>query len=415
MPPPEHLQKDTEREHPCRCRRAPREARTRCTARGPEGTGADGRRGTGPPAALHNTAPGAERRRSSSPGRCSAALLDRGMSARQIRRDVTAHVLVRVHPGFYVPSEQYRRLSPAERRRLKHEAFSRHAAAPPLYCLASAALMLGFDLRRPPEKLHVLALPGAGTRNGHGGVVRHEAEVPEEDMVYRDGVLTTTPERTLLDCARLLPFDDAVVLADQAARFHVSEGRLRQRLPEWAGRRGVRRAEAVLDTMEVRSESVAETLTRLLILGSHLPCPEVQWVVRGRCPARPDPATGGRVCCHRGRPTRTVPSHHELVGWDGTVLVDRPRHQGPRRARRVSRRRGRPSTRSAADKVSRRRGPAAPWPRPRAPTRCRRGGRSRRARPGTAAPAPVPGSTAPRRRCASRGRPPGGPPRSPGA
>lgn len=212
----------------------------------------------------------------------TAALLDRGMSARQIRRDVTAHVLVRVHPGFYVPSEQYRRLSPAERRRLKHEAFSRHAAAPPLYCLASAALMLGFDLRRPPEKLHMLALPGAGTRNGHGGVIRHEAELPEEDMVYRDGVLTTTPERTLLDCARLLPFDDAVVLADQAARFHVSEGRLRQRLPELAGRRGVRRAEAVLDTMEVRSESVAETLTRLLILGSHLPRPEVQWVVRGR-------------------------------------------------------------------------------------------------------------------------------------
>ena len=101
-------------------------------------------------------------------------------------------------------------------------------------------------------------------------------------MLFRSGLRATTGERTLLDCARLLPFTDAVVLADQAHRFGLTRARLEQRLPEWAGRRGVRRARRVLAAMDTRSESVGETLTRLMLAESVLPAPELQWVIVGR-------------------------------------------------------------------------------------------------------------------------------------
>lgn len=209
-------------------------------------------------------------------------LHDTGLSSHQIRRRVRDGELHRVHPGYFTTSDAYRRLGPEEQAMLRHRALSRAASVPPIFSLASAAVVHGLDLRRVPARLHTLTRPGQGTHNGYAGVVRHQEPLPETDIVTVEGLRTTTGERTLLDCARLLPFTDAVVLADQAHRFGLTRTRLEQRLPEWAGRRGVRRARRVLDAMDTRSESVGETLTRLMLAESVLPAPELQWVIVGR-------------------------------------------------------------------------------------------------------------------------------------
>ena len=211
-----------------------------------------------------------------------AQLHDTGLSSHEIRRRLRDGELHRVHPGYFTASDTYLRLRPEEQSLLRHRALSRAASVPPVFCLASAAVVHGLDLRRVPARLHTLTRPGQGTHNGYAGVVRHQEPLPETDIVTVDGLRATTGERTLLDCARLLPFTDAVVLADQAHRFGLTRTRLEERLPEWTGRRGVRRAQRVLDAMDARSESVGETLTRLMLAESVLPVPELQWVIVGR-------------------------------------------------------------------------------------------------------------------------------------
>ncbi|MFF0903700.1 UNVERIFIED_CONTAM: DUF559 domain-containing protein [Kocuria sp. CPCC 205316] len=211
-----------------------------------------------------------------------AQLHDTGLSSHEIRRRLRDGELHRVHPGYFTASETYWRLRPEEQSLLSHRALSRAASVPPVFCLASAAVVHGLDIRRVPARLHTLTRPGQGTHNGYAGVVRHQEPLPETDIVTVDGLRATTGERTLLDCARRLPFTDAVVLADQAHRFGLTRTRLEERLPEWTGRRGVRRAQRVLDAMDARSESVGETLTRLMLAESVLPVPELQWVIVGR-------------------------------------------------------------------------------------------------------------------------------------
>lgn len=209
-------------------------------------------------------------------------LHDTGLSGHEIRRRLRDGELHRIHPGYFTASATYRQLRPEEQALLRHQALTRAASVPPVFCLASAALVLGLDLRRVPARLHTLTPPGQGTHNGYAGVVRHQERLPATDVVTVGGLRAPTGERTLLDCARLLPFTDAVVLADQAHRFGLTRTRLEERLPEWAGRRGVRRAQRVLESMDARSESVGETLTRLMLAESGLPSPELQWVIVSR-------------------------------------------------------------------------------------------------------------------------------------
>ena len=206
----------------------------------------------------------------------TADLLDHGLSNHEIRRRVRDGRLQRIHPGYFVDTHRYRELSPEQQVLLKHRAYARAAHVTPVFCLASAAVVHGLGLRRVPSRIHTVSPPERGTHHGYTSVVRHEAVLAAADVVAVDGLRVTSAERTLLDCARLLPFTDAVVIADQAHHVGVSRSRLEKRLPQWAGRRGVRRARSVLAAMDPRSESVGETLTRLLLADSSLPMPRDQ-------------------------------------------------------------------------------------------------------------------------------------------
>lgn len=235
----------------------------------------------------------------------TAELLDAGLSTHEIRRRTRDGRLRRVHPGYFTDEARYRSLSPEQQSLLKHRAFARAAHVTPVFCLASAAVVHGLGLRRVPSRIHTVSPPEHGTHHGYPGVVRHQAPLPGTDVVVVAGLHVTSAERTLLDCARFLPYTDAVVLADQARRLDVSRPGLERRLPEWAGQRGVRRARCVLAAMDTRSESVGETLTRLLLMEWSLPVPQLQWVVEGRSGSY--------------RADFAWPEHRVLLEFDGEV------------------------------------------------------------------------------------------------
>lgn len=107
--------------------------------------------------------------------------------------------------------------------------------------------------------VHLTANKGA--RSARGGVVVHRAN--ETGQVVA-GLPVTSVARTILDCARLMPRDQAVVMADYALRRGLTkEADLRAGLERVAGP-GVSRARTVLTLADKRSESVGESRTRLI-------------------------------------------------------------------------------------------------------------------------------------------------------
>ncbi len=106
------------------------------------------------------------------------------------------------------------------------------------------------------------------------------------------GLRLTTPERTYVDMASMLSFDDLVAVGDAVLRLHHRDP---HRLLEVAERRlrypGRHRARAAVSWLDARAESPRESLLRVLLRRARLPVPEVNGEIRdarGRFVARGD-------------------------------------------------------------------------------------------------------------------------------
>ncbi|WP_372735619.1 hypothetical protein [Nocardioides sp.] len=87
----------------------------------------------------------------------------------------------------------------------------------------SACLEHGWEVKHAPKHPEVLLpknrrLSPASRR----GITVHRADLTEDDI---DGI-ATTKDRTLLDCLRSLPFDEALAIADSALRHGFAPSRL---------------------------------------------------------------------------------------------------------------------------------------------------------------------------------------------
>ena len=80
-------------------------------------------------------------------------------------------------------------------------------------CLTDAALHHGWAVKTVPTVPQVLVSRGRTLRGGRHAIV-HRAELRPDEV---DGHWTS-PERTLRDCLRRLPFDEALSVADSARR-----------------------------------------------------------------------------------------------------------------------------------------------------------------------------------------------------
>lgn len=82
----------------------------------------------------------------------------------------------------------------------------------------------------------------------------------------------------ILDCARILPLEEATVIGDHALRKGAGGESRRRLLGESQTKLGSRRALDLLDVLDGRSESAGETRTRLLLhaFGLHNFTPQVE-------------------------------------------------------------------------------------------------------------------------------------------
>lgn len=139
-----------------------------------------------------------------------------------------------------------------------------------------------------PPLVHVTVVPPARVRK-RSGYHTHVAPLTAEEVVEVDGLPVTSLARTVADLARTSEFAWAVAAADQALRRGLSAESLMgiaDAGPRLSGIGAVRRVALFADA---RSESVAESVSRVTMARAGIPAPELQfnvvgphgWVARG--------------------------------------------------------------------------------------------------------------------------------------
>jgi hypothetical protein len=199
----------------------------------------------------------------------------------EIRRLCTSGQWVRLQRGVYVTRED---MASAEAGSGRHR----------LDCVATL-LRLG----RPSAALsHTTAarLWGVPVRRALQGVVRLTdpvqwrrgqdflmtcAALPDDDVTVSGPLRLTTPVRTLVDCAREWPLEDAVIAMDAALLAErTTAAALAAAARSVRGWRGGARAARAVSLADGRAESPLETRGRLRLVGSGLPTPELQVEIR---------------------------------------------------------------------------------------------------------------------------------------
>ncbi len=150
--------------------------------------------------------------------------------------------------------------------------------------LTSAALTHGWEVKTPPQKPHVLF---PRKRNipplWRDRVIVHRGDLTIDEITMG----ATNRELTLTQCLRLLPYDEALVVADAALR-HGEEAALRRAVASVHGR-GETKAQRVGAAARGESANVFESVTRAIchtVPGLHV---EPQVVISSStCWARPD-------------------------------------------------------------------------------------------------------------------------------
>jgi hypothetical protein len=240
-----------------------------------------------------------------------------GFGDDEVRRLLRAGDLSAVRRGCYVlggPPED-----PLVRHALLVRAAAGHLAGPAVVSHVSAAVLHGLPVWAVPlERVHVTRDRRTGGRSGTRVHV-HTAPLGREEVVMADGMAVTSPARTVVDLARTVPFEQAVVVADAALRSRlVDRARLDEALSRssrWRGSPAARRAVAFADG---RSESVGESRSRVAIARAGLPAPLPQWQVVG---------AGGRFL---GRVDFGWPERRTVGEFDGRVKYGRLLRPGQR-------------------------------------------------------------------------------------
>ncbi|GAB3521538.1 type IV toxin-antitoxin system AbiEi family antitoxin domain-containing protein [Arthrobacter monumenti] len=205
-----------------------------------------------------------------------------GFSTRWISDAVTYGELVRIRRGVYLQGEDWRSLDQNQRALCKIHAFHLGTQGTTIFSHLSAARLHGCFTWKVPGTIHVTQKYSTKSKAYADDVVVHTRPVTRRDLSYVDGRWVTSLERTVVDCARVLEFRKAVIIADHALRLG-ADGRLMQQIAlESAGSRGIRSVRRVLANANGSSESPGETLTRLLIDLIDFPQAELQYEISTR-------------------------------------------------------------------------------------------------------------------------------------
>lgn len=198
-----------------------------------------------------------------------------GWSAGAIRRKLDAGEWVRARHGAYAEASSWDRLDALGRHLLVARAAMGALAGESVLCGPTAAVLHGL----PDHGLDLSAVNLWRSDERHGrllaGVRQHQGELTARDVCSIDGVRATSLARTALDIARTAPLETGLVVVDAALR-QVAPLELREVLERQRSWAGAATAARVLQLADGRSESVGESLGRLVIVNGGLPTPELQ-------------------------------------------------------------------------------------------------------------------------------------------
>lgn len=203
-------------------------------------------------------------------------LLGRGLSSQALSRSVEARELIRIRPGFYVEGDA--RELPRDARHLLSVLAADTALGCPVFSHSSAAVILGLPSWGLALRRVVVSEDGAKGRTRTTNLTAHRTlRLRRDDVISVDGLRVTKPALTVVDLATSARRDAAVAVADAAVNGGlVSVPALECALEQAVGRMGIKKARAAMVMVDGRSESVAETLSRLSFSDYGLPTPETQ-------------------------------------------------------------------------------------------------------------------------------------------
>lgn len=192
--------------------------------------------------------------------------LARHHGKRAVGAAVRGGEILRVSRGRYaLPStEEHRRLAHARSATLSH---------------LSAALHHGWKVKSVPALAQLTVPRHRRLREGQrDGIEPHWCDLDESEV--QAGV--TSPVRTVLDCARTLPFDEALAVADSALRSRrVHRDELRRGAAALTGP-GAARARRVAHHADGRAENPLESVIRALAVEEGLELtPQLQFAESG--------------------------------------------------------------------------------------------------------------------------------------
>ncbi|SLK01075.1 type IV toxin-antitoxin system AbiEi family antitoxin domain-containing protein [Arthrobacter sp. P2b] len=193
-----------------------------------------------------------------------------GIDERVMTAGVRSGMLLRLRRGAYVQRAYWNTLKPWDRDRLLITAHYESTGGQARYSHISAARLHSCYLWNAGPMVHVTTQYANSPGSAGSDVKAHRLPLTDRELTTirtPDGrdMLTTSLERTVLDCARILPLDQAAVIGDHALRKGASVHAMHRLLSETPAKRGSRRALDLLNVLDGRSESAGETRTRLML------------------------------------------------------------------------------------------------------------------------------------------------------
>lgn len=176
-------------------------------------------------------------------------------------------------PDLWIPTRGVR--LPAAARDLRSRCRAHALTLPALSAFShtTAAVAHGFVLPfhvGSDDAVHV-TVPTGTRAPRRRGLVGHQRELPETDVVVVGGLRVTSVERTFLDLAELLDVPRLVAVGDRLiwrGAPKLQKAALAQAVAAADGRRSVRTAKQALELMDDGAESPKESELRLLLVGA---------------------------------------------------------------------------------------------------------------------------------------------------
>jgi len=211
----------------------------------------------------------------------TAQLSATGLGDKHITAALRLGILVRLRRGVYCPMHLWRGKPPWEQAKITLAGHIAGTSGSLTYSHFSAARLHGLAMWDCPSTIHVNTPYNSHPRQSMAGVVMHSAVLSSDAVVPLllpglGAVNVTSLERTVLDCARVAPFDRAAIIGDSAFYKGLQLAKVAVMADTMAGLRGIQRARHVLTALNGLSESAGETRTRLIIAELPIEQPELQ-------------------------------------------------------------------------------------------------------------------------------------------